>query len=331
LGHQEAIRGKNTTGNTLTKGTLVYINGESGQRPTFATASFDSEARSAITVGMVAQDINDNNTGYAITHGLIRDINTNAYVPGTLLFLSSSGQFTGTAPQAPYHQVRLGFVVTQATAGKIQLIINNGWEFDELHDVKITSPTYGDTIMRSGSLWINTKQLSGSYGITGSLVISGSSGLQVTGSTTMLGDVRINNGSLGVNVAPNVTDGRIDASNDIVAFSSDRRLKTNIKPITDALTKVDSLTAFTFNWNNLANTVAGYCTDLRVVGLYAQDVQKVQPEAVKLAPFDNNGNDQSISGENYLTVQYEKLVPLLIQAIKELNKKIEQLEKGNGV
>jgi hypothetical protein len=51
----------------------------------------------------------------------------------------------------------------------------------------------------------------------------------------------------------------------------------------------------------------------------------VLPEAVKLAPFDNDGNDNSISGENYLTVQYEKLVPLLLESIKELNKKVEDL------
>ena len=139
-------------------------------------------------------------------------------------------------------------------------------------------------------------------------------------------DLYINAGALGVNVAPNATNGRIDASNDIVAFSSDRRLKTNIKFIESALDKVNKLSGFTYNWNKLANDVAGFNTEDSLVGVFAQDIQSVLPEAVKLAPFDNNGKDESISGENYLTVQYEKIVPLLIEAIKEQQKQIEELK-----
>ena len=67
--------------------------------------------------------------------------------------------------------------------------------------------------------------------------------------------------------------------------------------------------------------------DKDYVGVYAQDVEKVQPEAVDLAPFDNDGEDNSISGEKYLTVQYEKLVPLLIEAIKQLKEEVEELKK----
>ena len=66
--------------------------------------------------------------------------------------------------------------------------------------------------------------------------------------------------------------------------------------------------------------------DKDYVGVYAQDVEKVQPEAVDLAPFDNDGEDNSISGEKYLTVQYEKLVPLLIEAMKEQQQTIDDLK-----
>jgi hypothetical protein len=62
--------------------------------------------------------------------------------------------------------------------------------------------------------------------------------------------------------------------------------------------------------------------------MFAQDVQEVLPEAVKIAPFDNDGNGNSKSGENYLTIQYEKIVPLLVEAIKELKKEIEELKKN---
>ena len=135
------------------------------------------------------------------------------------------------------------------------------------------------------------------------------------------------NGSLGVNTDPNSTDGMIHATNDIVAFSSDKRLKENIRPIENALDKIDKLSGFVYNWNEKANKEAGYDMDKDYVGVFAQDVEKVQPEAVELAPFDNDSDDNSISGKNYLTVQYEKLVPLLIESIKELKKEIEELKK----
>ena len=142
------------------------------------------------------------------------------------------------------------------------------------------------------------------------------------------GSTHLKNGaSLGVNVTPNATAGRIDASDDIVAFSSDKRLKTNVEIISNPIEKVKSLTGFVYNWNELANQVAGYNTEQKYVGVYAQEVQAVLPEAVKLAPFDNDGYDNSISGENYITVQYEKLVPLLVEAIKAQQEQIDELKK----
>jgi hypothetical protein len=50
------------------------------------------------------------------------------------------------------------------------------------------------------------------------------------------------------------------------------------------------------------------------------------PEAVKIAPFDRDGDGGSLTGENYLTIQYERLVPLLVQAINELHAKVKKLE-----
>ena len=146
--------------------------------------------------------------------------------------------------------------------------------------------------------------------------------------TLSVNGLKLNNSSLGVGTAnPNSgVDGRIDASNDIVAYSSDKRLKENIKLIQNPLSKIDSLSGFTYNWNEKAEEVAGYDRTQSMVGVFAQDVESVLPEAVKRAPFDNDGNDGSISGENYLTVQYEKLVPLLIESIKELKAEIEELK-----
>jgi hypothetical protein len=120
--------------------------------------------------------------------------------------------------------------------------------------------------------------------------------------------------------------GGLTATGNITAFSSDRRLKNNIELLSNPLEKLNKLSGFTYNWNETANKLAGYSTDEKVVGMFAQDVQEVLPEAVKIAPFDNDGNGNSKSGENYLTIQYEKVVPLLVEAIKELKKEIEELK-----
>jgi len=111
--------------------------------------------------------------------------------------------------------------------------------------------------------------------------------------------------------------------------TSDIRLKTNIAVIENAINKIKQLSGFTYNWNSLANELGGFDTTIKEIGVAAQSVKEVAPEAVFPAPFDNGFNPStqlyySKSGENYLTVQYEKLVPLLIEGIKELNTKFEE-------
>ena len=100
--------------------------------------------------------------------------------------------------------------------------------------------------------------------------------------------------------------------------ASDIRLKGDIQPITNALEKVNSLSGFTFNWNQKGKDLGftgGDHDDLQV-GLSAQDVEKIQPEVVKPAPIS----------DEYKTIQYEKLVPLLVESIKELSTKNTALE-----
>ena len=108
----------------------------------------------------------------------------------------------------------------------------------------------------------------------------------------------------------------LSVSGDITAFASDERLKTNIKPLENALEKVLSLSGFTYNFNEIGESL-GFNTELTHVGVSAQQIQAVLPEAVAPAPANND----------YLTVKYEKIVPLLIEAIKELADKVEKLEK----
>lgn len=134
--------------------------------------------------------------------------------------------------------------------------------------------------------------------------------------------------SFGVGTAASGTTGEIRATNNITAFYSDERLKENIEIIPEALEKVTKLRGVTYNANDIAESY-GYRKDIDHVGVIAQDVKEVLPEAVKPAPFDRiliEGTEISKSGQDYMTVQYEKLVPLLVEAIKELKAEIDSLK-----
>lgn len=131
-------------------------------------------------------------------------------------------------------------------------------------------------------------------------------------------------GAVGIQSTLSVA-GWIQAGGSITANYSDRRLKTNVRPIYDALNKVLRLNGVHYNPNELAGSF-GYDVAEEVVGLFADEVNEVLPEAVKPAPFDTDEQGNSKSGENYKTIQYEKLVPLLVEAIKEQQKIINQIQ-----
>ena len=129
------------------------------------------------------------------------------------------------------------------------------------------------------------------------------------------GDLKLGAGGIGTNVVAIQTNttitGILSVTDDITAFwSSDERLKDNITPIDDALAKVVSISGNTFDWNEKSNKEG------HDVGLIAQEIQEVLPEAV--IERDNG----------YLAVDYHKVIPLLVQSIKELSARIETLENN---
>lgn len=178
--------------------------------------------------------------------------------------------------------------------------------------------TGGTTI---SSLSATSGTFSTTLGVTGATTLS--STLAVTGATTLSSTLQTT--SLGIGTAPSGTAGQLLATNSITAFYSDGRLKTRVGKIENALDKIDQLSAFLYKHNEIAQSY-GYTDDDTYVGLDANSVKVVQPEATALAPFDRDADGSSKSGENYLTVQYEKLVPLLVEGIKELRREINQLK-----
>jgi hypothetical protein len=122
---------------------VIRVNGSSGTRLKIALAQGDGDPNSAETIGLVAETIGNNSSGFVITKGLIRSINTNAFNEGDVLYLSPTtpGGLTNVKPQAPNHMVRIGYCIKKAGgAGIIYVDPLNGFELDELHDVRITTP-----------------------------------------------------------------------------------------------------------------------------------------------------------------------------------------------
>ena len=143
-------------------------------------------------------------------------------------------------------------------------------------------------------------------------VVSGSS--QVTLSSTTGGgtSAAVQFGSLGIGMAASVTTGRIDATNDIVAFSSsDIRFKENIKPIENAIDKIRKISGNTYDWKEENKVEHGY--EGNDVGVIAQEIEAVLPQLVQTRE------------SGFKAVKYDKLVALLIEGIKEQQLQIEQL------
>jgi hypothetical protein len=182
---------------------------------------------------------------------------------------------------------------------------------------------------------------------TGTLVVTGGAGVsgnlfvgETLSGTTLLGNVTSSGTSsfstVTVSTLANVTattaststttgalrvaggvgiSGALNVGGDVTAFAtSDQRLKENVAIIESALEKISSIRGVTFNWNQTARDLGKPGTD-REVGVIAQDLEKVLPEVVRTRD------------DGYLAVQYEKLVPLLIESIKDLKKEIDELKK----
>ena len=167
---------KNSSGAQIDKGKVVRIVGAVGDNPLIALADYTSELGSANTLGIATENIPNDSFGLVVTEGVLLGVNTTGMNAGQLLFLGTSGSFTTAFPVAPNHGVRLGEVLReQQNNGSIYVRIDNGSELSENHDVTYSGITQGDLLVRNGSgVWVNSKQLNGSYGVTGSLTVSGS-------------------------------------------------------------------------------------------------------------------------------------------------------------
>ena len=194
-------------------------------------------------------------------------------------------------------------------------------------NVSITEPSTGVFNIASSFTDTNTTYSAGTgltlsgtqFNVNGSF---GAVNIQTTGNingSTISG----NNGNFGsgyysggliVGATSGYTSNTIRCTGDVVAYySSDERLKDNITPIENSLEKVGQLKGYEFDWNDKQEVYEGHD-----VGVIAQEVEKVVPEIVETREHDG-----------YKAVKYEKLVPLLINAINELKAEVEELKSIN--
>jgi hypothetical protein len=329
-----------TTGfvyNVLGTASATYAHNISGSAGSVSTLTISSpltgtsyNGSSAVSIGMAAASsgINGYMTGaYAtkldgIAAGATTNLGTVTSVGGTAPVSSSGGttpvisMAAATAAVNGYltaadwttfnnKQSNLGFTPIQqgGAPGQTNNKIYIGWSAENVLTLRVDVTDYGNS-------W--------------PMNISG----VASGFTTTTQNSQFN--SIGIGTAASATVGEIRATNNITAYYSDKRLKENITNISGALEKLKLINGVTYNSNDVAESF-GYTDRSLQVGVIAQEIQEILPQAVKLAPFDTdyiNGKEFSKSGDYYLTVQYERLIPLLIEAIKELSKEIDIL-KGN--
>jgi len=231
--------------------------------------------------------------------------------------VTASTYGSATALQIPGFTVDTYGRITQANSAAISVVSS------------ITAGTGISVNAGTGAVTVTNSGVTSAVAGTGVSVSAGTGAVTFSIGQAVGTGANFQVNSLGVGTAGSATTGEIRATNNITAFYSDKRLKDIQGIIPNALAKLLTLSGVIFKQNKKAEEF-GYTNYEEQVGVIAQEVQAVLPQVVKPAPFDLDENNQSKSGENYITVQYEKLVPLLIEAIKEQQKQIDELKAKIG-
>jgi hypothetical protein len=246
---------------------------------------------------------------------------TNAMLAGSI----ANDKLTNSSITIAGVSTALGGTISAATIGNAIGAVSSS--------AQVTASVFGAvsgdvTISSTGVATIAANSVALGTDTTGNYVgtITAGTGVSTTGASTGEGiahtisigqavatssNVQFN--SLGVGMAASATAGRIDATNDIVAFSSsDIRFKENIKPIENPIEKIRKISGNTYDWKEENKIEHGY--EGNDVGVIAQEIEAVLPQLVQTRE------------SGYKAVKYDKLVALLIEGIKEQQLQIEKLQ-----
>ena len=148
---------RNAEATTITAGTPVYLFGGNGDHASVKRADNTTDATSSKTVGLAGANIAASENGPVITRGYVDGVDLSMYVAGDVLWLGKNGQVTTTKPSAPDHLVFIGVVVRATINGIVYVATQNGYELEELHDVKISGVTDGQFLRynSASTMWVN--------------------------------------------------------------------------------------------------------------------------------------------------------------------------------
>ena len=299
-------------------GTNGYVLQSNGSTATWVAPS----TLTAGSAGSVSNALTINNSGLGSASG--STFNGSGAV--TISYNSIGAPSTGGANATGTWNIVAGTANIAASAGSVSnsLTINNGG----------SGAGSGATFNGSGAVTISYNTVgapsTGGANATGTWnIVAGTAvnaqylgGVAAASYLTSVPNASTQLSSLGVGTAASGTSGEIRATGNVTAYySSDARLKENVQPIPNALDSIDKINGVTFDWTadflKDQGEEDGYFVRKHDVGVIAQEIQAVLPEAV------------AEREDGYLAVKYDRIVPLLIQAIKELKAEVEVL-KGNN-
>ena len=301
---------QNTTGNATTATTATNLAGGSAGTVPYQSAAGTTAMLAAGSSGQVLQSNGAAAPSWVAATAAANNGTLTMNVSG--VGLSGSQTFTANQAGAATFTVTSNATATAGAASTIVARDASGYIFNTYFNSTDNSVASGVTgvMVKAGDAYLRT----GTAAAVATF-ISGQS-MNISGSATTFTSTSQNSqfNSIGVGTAASGTAGEIRATNNVIAFYSDDRLKTRLGNIEDALAKIKTLDTFYYEANETAQAL-GY-KPIRDVAVSAQQVQAIMPETVAPAPID----------DKYLTVRYERLVPLLIAAIKELEAKVAALE-----
>jgi hypothetical protein len=311
-----AVIAKTLITDSITSNTLVRtatVNASGGAFVNGITANTLIRTVNLNAFGFVVADSLTSNTAIfaplinASTTGIFNNITCNNAISTSSIAGAYSGVATLSAGSTAVTGDLNANTTTVATTQFVKTALNSGNTFN----IAVVNGVVNNGSYANPS-WITS--LAGSK-ITGDIAGSSAnlSSYTINQSVSTGNDVQFR--SVGVGTAGSGTTGELRATNNITAYYSDDRLKKRLGNIENALAKVMSLNGFQYEANETAQAL-GY-TVKPEIGLSAQEVQAVLPEVVVPAPID----------EQYLTIHYERVIPLLVEAIKELKKELDSIRK----